>query len=101
MAFVRAAAVQDVPPGTIRAVEIQGKTIAVANVDGKFFAINNVCAHVGGPVSEGPLAGKIVTCPWHGWEYDVMSGKVCQDPSVGVESYRVEVRNQEIFIDVN
>jgi nitrite reductase/ring-hydroxylating ferredoxin subunit len=100
MGFVRAAKTGDVPPGTIREFQVEGKAVAVANVDGQFHAINNVCLHRGGPLGDGPLEGPVVTCPWHGWQYDVRTGKVAQNPTVGVECYPVEVRGDEIFVNV-
>jgi nitrite reductase (NADH) small subunit len=100
MAFVRAGKTADVPAGTIREFQVEGKAVAVANVGGQFHAINGVCMHRGGPLGDGPLEGKVVTCPWHGWQYDVTTGKVAQNPSVGVESYAVEVRGDEIFVNV-
>jgi nitrite reductase (NADH) small subunit len=99
MAFLRTAKKDEILPGTIREFQIDGKTIALANVDGKFHAINNVCLHRGGPLGQGVLEGKVVTCPWHGWEYDVTSGKVAQNPTVGVDCYAVEVRGEDIFVD--
>jgi nitrite reductase (NADH) small subunit len=100
MAFVRAAKKDEVPPGTIREFQLDGKTVAVANVDGKFSVINNVCLHRGGPLGEGELNGQIVTCPWHGWQYDVATGKLVTNPAVGVETYPVEVRGDDIFVDI-
>jgi nitrite reductase (NADH) small subunit len=100
MAFVRAAAVGEIPAGTIRQVDVGGKAIAVANVGGQFYAINNTCLHRGGPLGDGPLEGKIVTCPWHGWQYDVTTGKIAQNPAVGVDCYPVEVRGEEIYVGV-
>ena len=100
MAFVRAAKAADVPAGTIREFQVGGKAIALANVGGQFHAISNTCLHRGGPLGDGPLEGSVVTCPWHGWQYDVSTGKVGQNPSVGVEVYRVEVRGDEVFVDV-
>lgn len=99
MAFLRTAKKDEILPGTIREFQIDGKTIALANVGGKFHAINNVCLHRGGPLGQGVLEGKVVTCPWHGWEYDVTSGKVAQNPTVGVDCYAVEVRGEDIFVD--
>ena len=101
MAFVRAAKKDEVPPGTIREFQLDGKTVAVANVDGKFSVINNVCLHRGGPLGEGELNGQIVTCPWHGWQYDVATGKLVTNPAVGVETYPVEVRGDDIFVDID
>jgi nitrite reductase/ring-hydroxylating ferredoxin subunit len=74
MAFLRAAAKDEVSPGTIRELEVGDKVIALANVEGKFFAVNNVCLHRGGPLGEGELDRQVVTCPWHGWQFDVTNG---------------------------
>jgi nitrite reductase/ring-hydroxylating ferredoxin subunit len=100
MPFVRAGKTADVPAGSIREFQVEGKAVALANIDGQFYAINGVCMHRGGPLGDGPLEGKVVTCPWHGWQYDVTTGKIGQNPSVGVESYPVEVRGDEIFVNV-
>jgi len=100
MAFLRTAKTEEVPPGTIREFALEGKVVAVANVGGKLFAINNVCLHRGGPLGEGELEGQHVTCPWHGWQYDVTSGKLTTNPAVGVETFPVEVRGDDIFIDI-
>ena len=99
MAFLRAAKKDEIPAGSIREFQVNGKTIAVANVDGTFYAINNTCLHRGGPLGQGELEEKIVTCPWHGWQYDVTSGKVAMNPAIGVETYAVEVRGEDIFVD--
>lgn len=100
MAFVRATKTDEVPPGMIREFQLDGKTIALANVNGKLFAINNVCLHRGGPLGEGQLSGNTVTCPWHGWQYDVTSGTLEANLGIGVETYPVEVRGSDIFVDV-
>jgi nitrite reductase (NADH) small subunit len=99
MAFARAAKTTEIALGTIKEFQVEGKPVAVANVDGKFYAINNTCLHRGGPLGQGPLEGKIVTCPWHGWEYDVTTGKISQNPAVGVNSYPIEIRGDEIFVN--
>jgi len=99
MAFLRTAKKDEIPAGSIREFQVNGKTIAVANVDGKFYAIDNTCLHRGGPLGQGELEESIVTCPWHGWQYDVTTGKVAMNPSVGVETYPVEVRGEDIFVD--
>jgi len=100
MPFVRTVKVDEVPAGSVRELQVEGKVVCLANVDGKFYAINNTCLHRGGPLGQGPLNGKIVCCPWHAWEYDVTTGKVVQNPAVGVDSYPTEVRGQDVFIDV-
>ena len=100
MAFIRTARKEEIPTGAIREYQIEGKTVAIANVDGKLFAINNVCLHRGGPLAQGDLQGKIVTCPWHGWTYDVETGKSTLNSAVGVDCFAIEVRGEDIFVDV-
>ena len=99
MAFLRAARKDEIPAGSIREFQVDGKTLAIANVDGKFYAIDNTCLHRGGPLAQGPLTGKTVTCPWHAWQYDVTTGKVVQNPAVGVACYTLEVRGEDIWAD--
>jgi nitrite reductase/ring-hydroxylating ferredoxin subunit len=100
MGFVLAGKTADVPPGTIREFQIGGKSVAVANVNGQFHAIDNVCIHRGGPLADGPLEGAMVTCPWHGWEYDVRTGRVGQNPAAGVDCYPIELRGEEIYVNI-
>jgi len=100
MALVRAAKTSEVPPGTIREFQLDGRNVAVANVGGTFYCIDNTCIHRGGPLGQGVLDGQRVTCPWHGWEYDVTTGKVGMNPSVGVACYAIEVRGEDLFVDI-
>ena len=101
MAFTRAAKTNEITPGTIREFQVEGKAIALANVGGKFYAINNTCLHRGGPLGQGVMDKNVVTCPWHGWQYNVTTGKISQNPAVGVDCYRVEVRGEDIFVDAD
>ncbi|HLW80590.1 MAG TPA: Rieske 2Fe-2S domain-containing protein [Candidatus Acidoferrales bacterium] len=100
MAFERAAKREEIPAGQIREFRVNGKAVAIANVDGKLFAINSVCLHHGGPLGEGDLEGSVVSCPWHGWQYDVTTGKLTQEPASGVDCYPVELRNGEVYVDL-
>jgi nitrite reductase (NADH) small subunit len=100
MAFLRAAAAADLPPGTIKDFHIGGKEVALANVNGTFHAISNVCLHRGGPLGQGLLENHVINCPWHGWQFDVTTGQAIQNLTVGVACYPVEVRDGEVFVDV-
>ena len=100
MAFVAAAKAADVAAGTIREVQLGATRIALANVAGSFYAINGTCLHRGGPLGQGHLEGKTVTCPWHGWQFDVTTGKANMNPSAGVACYATEVRGDEVYVDV-
>ena len=96
----KVATTTEIPPGTGKVVEVGGKTLAVFNADGKFYAINNTCLHRGGPLGEGSLSGTTVTCPWHGWEYDVRSGECTMDQSMKVQKFDVTVQGNDLLVDL-
>ena len=100
MAFVLAGKTSAIAAGTIHEVNVGGTVIAVANVGGQLRAISNTCLHRGGPLGQGTLDGAILTCPWHAWQFDVTTGKVGQNPSVGVACYPVEVKGDEFYVDL-
>lgn len=96
--FVKVCKTGDIPPDSGKTVEVKGQPVAVFNVDGSFYAISNTCLHRGGPLAEGELDGKIVTCPWHGWRYDVTSG-VCQvNTAAVVEQFEVRIEGDDVFV---
>ena len=98
--FVRVASASEIAPGTGKVVEVGGKTLAVFNAAGTFYATENACKHRGGPLGEGALNGTTVTCPWHGWEYDVRSGECQMDPSIKVQQFDVKVQGDDVLIAV-
>ncbi|MBI4613228.1 MAG: non-heme iron oxygenase ferredoxin subunit [Planctomycetes bacterium] len=101
MAFRKVAERKDVRPGTGKAVEVGGRTIALWNVGGTFHAIDDECTHVGGPLSEGELDGTTVRCPWHGAEFDVTTGKVlCPPAGTSLACYKVQIVGEDVQIDV-
>src|SRR5499427_5434370 len=98
MALERAARVSEIPVGAIKEVQVGGKPIALFNVGGTFYAIDNTCLHRGGPLGEGELEGAVVTCPWHGWQYDVTTGVNTMDDSERVERYEVKVEGTAVLV---
>lgn len=96
--FKRVAGTEDVAPGTGIVAEVDGQSIAVFNVDGTFYAIDNTCVHRGGPLGEGELEGDVVTCPWHAWQYNVKTGLCINNPSAKVQSYQVKVEGTDIKV---
>lgn len=84
--------------GQIIEVIISGKAIAVAKVDGKHCAIANTCAHRGGPLGDGKMVDGIVSCPYHGWKYDVRDGSCKTDPSVSVATFKVEIVGDAVCV---
>jgi nitrite reductase (NADH) small subunit len=97
---VRLAAVGDVPAGEGRVVEAQGKALALFNVDGVYYVVDNACAHRGGPLGEGDLDGRFVTCPWHAWRWDVTTGANANNPVVKIPCFPVTVEGDAIFVDL-
>lgn len=98
--FVRVAATADIPEGEGRTFEVGDQEVAVFNVGGRFFAIDNTCKHQGGPLGEGELAGTVVTCPWHEWTYDVTTGESPDDPDCAVPCFRIRVDGDDILVAV-
>lgn len=98
--FITVAQVQDIPPGTGRTVEIKGIWIAVFNVAGTFYAIDNACPHAGGPLGEGKLRGSVVECPWHGWKFSVVTGQRENNPNFEVPCCRVRVEGDQIQVSL-
>jgi nitrite reductase/ring-hydroxylating ferredoxin subunit len=95
------AKVGDIPEGEMRAFEIGGEDVAIANVDGSFFAFNDECTHAGCSLAEGDLDGTTVTCACHGSEFDVTSGDVLGGPAMEpVDSYEVTVEGDDIRVDL-
>ena len=99
--FVRLTAQSELPPeGEAKEFPLGDKVICVANVNGTISAMDNVCLHRGGPLGQGVIEGDKLVCPWHGWQYDVTTGKLVTNPAVACETYAVEVRGDDIFVDV-
>ena len=98
--FTKVASKAEIPTGTGKVVQVGGKTLAVFNCEGSFYAVDNACKHRGGPLGEGSLSGTTVTCPWHGWEYDVTSGACQMDPAITVQKYDVKVEGDDVLVAV-
>lgn len=102
MPLQKAIKASQVPPGTMATVTLGRQEVAVANVDGLFYAIDEICTHEGGPLHEGTLEGHTVTCPWHEGQYDVRTGE--SNPETDwvrdTKSFRTEVRDGFVWVDV-
>jgi len=99
--FVQVARTTEFESGQARLVEVKGKQIALFNVDGQFFALDNRCTHRGGPLAEGELSGHELTCPLHGATFDVRTGDVVGPPAErAVARYSVRVTGADIEVEV-
>jgi nitrite reductase (NADH) small subunit len=107
--------VEDLPPGTRRELPIGRGGVGLFNVDGVFYALGNVCPHMGGPLCAGKVTGttiavdqyeprwirqgEILRCPWHGWEFDLKTGETITEPTRRVRSYPVSVEDGVVIIE--
>ena len=97
--YIRVARAADVPPGSVRRVEVDGHVVALANVDGQFFAVDDTCTHEEASLSEGGLSGEILVCPRHGSRFNVKTGRVLSLPAVrSVAVYPVRVEGDEVLV---
>ena len=99
--YVKAARTDEIAPGQARLVIVKGKEIALFNIDGDFFALDNLCTHEEGPLAEGEVEGHEVTCPWHGAKFDIKTGEVLCDPAYeAVTRYNVRVTGSDIEVEI-
>jgi len=100
-AFVPVAKVQEVPPGAVKYVEVNGTPIALCNIEGQLYAVGNVCTHDGGPLSGGSLEEHTIECPRHGARFDVRSGKVvCLPAPTPIPTYEVRVEGDVVHVNI-
>lgn len=97
--FHTACAVSDVAPGSGLQVAVGGKELAVFNVGGAFYAIDNTCPHRGGPLAEGEVEGCAVTCPWHAWTFDLKTGESLTD-DLTVARYETRVEGGSVLVGI-
>ncbi len=109
--------VEDLPPGSRRLIPVGRWGVGVFNVHGRYYALNNYCPHAGGPVCAGDVTGttqavgpykvewvrqgEVVVCPWHGWEFDIASGRTVTDPKRSVRTYPVRVENGLVILETH
>ena len=97
---VRVGALGDFPRGEGRVIDAGGVTLAIFNVDGRYFALDNRCPHRGGPLGEGDVDGTTVTCPWHSWRWDVTTGANVNNPGLKVGCFAVVVEDGALFVQL-
>ncbi len=98
--YVRVAGVDEIPPGTKKIVEVDGALVVVVNLDGEFYAVEDVCTHDGGPLGEGRLEDGVIICPRHGARFDVRTGDALSLPAFEpVPTYEVKVEGGDVLVE--
>ena len=100
MATQKAAKTSEIAPGAGKCVVVEGMEIAIFNVGGRFYAIDNTCPHSAGPLAEGELLGTTVACPWHFWQFEVTTGASKFNPAVKIKTFPVELKGEEVYVTV-
>lgn len=98
--FVKLATLGELPAGSTREFEFEGRVFALFNVDGVVSAIDGICPHQGGPLADGEIEGTTVTCPWHGWRFDFRTGASPLGAKVKQPVYTVKIENDDILVEV-
>jgi nitrite reductase/ring-hydroxylating ferredoxin subunit len=96
--YTKVVALSDLPPGACREATVDGKPVALFNVEGTVHAIGNLCMHRGGPLGQGMLEGTTVLCPWHAWTYDVTTGESTVNPELKVPKYEVKIDEGYVWV---
>jgi len=98
--FVKVATIGEIPPGQRKLIELDEVTVALFNIDGQFYCMEDVCTHDSGPVAEGDLDGFEIECPRHGALFDVRNGRVLSMPAVvPIPTYEVQIEGEDIYIE--
>ena len=98
--FVAVGRVDDFAAGRGRMVVVNGRHVALFRLDEGFYAIDNLCLHRAGPLCDGEIERGVVTCPWHGWSYEIRTGTLVQDPRVGVSKHLTRVVDDQVHVQL-
>ena len=96
--FVTVAKVPEVPEGKGLTVVVGGRLVALFCEEGKYFAIDDLCPHMGASLGSGHVAGGVVTCPWHAWRFRICDGTWCDNPRIKIDAFEVRVVGDEIQV---
>ena len=89
----------EIKEGNAKVVNVDGEDVAVFRHEGQFYAIQNTCPHKQGPLGEGILDGSVVTCPWHGWKFDIKTGVSPVFPTAKIKTFKVSVEGNEVSVE--
>ncbi len=97
--WIKVAAKSEIGTGSGKIVEVGDRQVALFQVDGNYCAIDNICPHRGGPLGEGDVEGTVVTCPWHGWQFDVCTGESPVNPAAKVQKFNIKAEGDDLLLE--
>ena len=98
--WIAIANTSEIAPGSAKECVVNGRIVALFRTEEGFHAIDGICAHAGGPLADGEVNGCIVTCPWHGWQYDISTGISCLSSQIRVQAFNVKVEGESIQVEI-
>jgi nitrite reductase/ring-hydroxylating ferredoxin subunit len=99
--YFKVAQADELEEGELMAVEVDGEPVCLAKVEGCIYAFTDNCTHISGPLNEGELDGEVLTCPWHGAQFNITTGKVLRGPArQDIASYPVKVEDNAVFVSL-
>jgi nitrite reductase (NADH) small subunit len=98
--WAKIADVSDCPPGTAREIVVGERVVALFNIEGTLYALDGVCPHQGGPLAEGEVTGCVVTCPWHGWQFDVRTGQHQFSATIRQPTLSVRIEGNAVMVEL-
>ena len=99
--WVQVTNLESCPPGSATEWVVEDRVVALFNVDGTLYALDGICPHQGGPLGKGKLTGSVVTCPWHGWQFDVRTGEHQVNPTLCHPQLEVRVERDSVFVRID
>lgn len=100
MPLLKVSSLGELPPGTVKEVELDGENYAICNVDGTLHCLEGICPHAGGPLGQGTVRGNNLVCPLHEYEFDLRTGLNDMDEDLQVKTFPVQVQNGDVFVEV-
>jgi nitrite reductase (NADH) small subunit len=98
--WIAVASVEECPPGTALERVAGDRIVALFNVDGQMYALDGICPHQGGPLGKGTLCGEVLSCPWHGWQFNVTNGQHQLNPRISQPRFSVRVDDGKILVNL-
>lgn len=98
--WVRVAGVAEIPQDTGKEVVAGPHVVALFRRGDQIYALDGICPHAGGPLAEGRMTGEVVTCPWHGWQFDVTTGVQCLNRRIQHRTFPVQISGDDVLIDI-
>ncbi len=98
--LVKIGTTDEIGPGQKKLVEADGWELLVCNAFGSYYAISPICPHEEGPLQDGSLVGEIVTCPVHGYDFNVRTGECQFDSDLGVATYSVKIQGEDLYVEL-